>query len=325
MIRIRRLTCFDYPKLKQLISYLCNDDNDKLAKNLMSQPFVFLNALLPLSLKFSSESYILTEGKEILGLITISCTPGNPYKININRLIFKENMYEVGKNLVNFVVQKMGAKGATTFTVTIDQCHEELFDLFINGCGFRQCSSETLWKIDRPEPQKAKTSWEIAQNSDAKRISYLYNSEIIPMYKPALERNPKEFQNPLFAGFTQYYKTRFIFTETKNILGYCSITTEDNINYILDMTLNNAYNINYEDTINFMFCEIARKKKAFYPIIKQKKYMKDTEALEEYLKSKNYIPIQTQQILVKNFYKQVPVQTEDWKVFVLGENQITEG
>ena len=33
MIVIRRLTCFDYPKLKKLVSYLCNDDNDKMTKN----------------------------------------------------------------------------------------------------------------------------------------------------------------------------------------------------------------------------------------------------------------------------------------------------
>lgn len=322
-MRIRRLTYFDYPKLKKLISYLCTDDNDKLAKSIMEEPIGFINAMLPLRLKFKSESFILVEDKEILGLITTVKTPGNPYKINITRLIFKENLYNVGKQLVEFIIQKFGAKGATSFTVTIDECHDELFNLFINGCGFRQCASETLWKIERPTPEKSSLNWRYAQSCDAKRIEDLYNSEVINMYKPSLLRDKKEFQDPIFEGFIDYYKTRFVIEENNKILGYFSITTRDNLNYILDITTNSGYDFDYNDIINVMLCEIARKKRAFYPLIKQKKYIKNAEKFGDYLKSKNYLPIQTQQILVKDFYKPVKEESAAWKVFILGENQIT--
>ena len=87
------------------------------------------------------------------------------------------------------------------------------------------------------------------------------------MYKPSLLRHPKEFQNPFFEGFTDYYKTRFV----------------------------------------------------IYPLAKQKKYTKNSERLENYLKSQNYNQIQTQQILVKDYYKQVKEEVSDWKVFILGE------
>lgn len=322
-MRIRRLTYFDYPKLKKLISYLCTDDNDKLAKSIMEEPIGFINAMLPLSLKFKSESFILVEDKEILGLITTVKTPGNPYKINITRLIFKENLYDVGKQLVEFIVQKFGAKGATSFTVTIDECHDELFNLFINGCGFRQCASETLWKVEKPIPEKSSLHWRYAQSSDAKQIEELYNSEVINMYKPSLLRDKKEFQDPIFEGLIDYYKTRYVIEENNKILGYFSITTRDNLNYILDITTNSGYDFDYNDIINAMLCEIARKKRAFYPLIKQKKYIKNAEKFGDYLKSKNYLPIQTQQILVKDFYKPVKEESAAWKVFILGENQIT--
>lgn len=323
MIKIRRLTCFDYPKLKKLISYLCTDENDKLAKSLMEEPIGFINAMLPLRLKFKSESFILTDRHEILGLITTVRTPGNPYKINITRLIFKDNMYEIGKGLVQFVIQKFGEKGATSFTVTIDECHDELFNLFINGCGFRQCASETLWKIEKPIPQKTSIHWRYAQNSDAKEISQMYNNEVINMYKPSLLRQKQEFQARFFEGFNDYYKIRYLIEENNKILGYFSITTSDNLNYIFDITTNSGYDFDYSEIINVMLCEIAQKKRAFYPIVKQKKYIKNSEKLENYLKSQNYIPIQTQQILVKDYYKPVREEASDWKVFLLGENQIT--
>lgn len=322
-MQIRRLTCFDYPKIKKLISYLCNDENDKLARSIMEEPIGFINAILPLAMKFKSESYILIEQNEILGLITTARTPGNPYKINITRLIFKENLYEVAKQLVEFVIHKLGGKGATSFTVTIDECHDELFNLFINGCGFRQCASEILWKIDKPTPQKSEIKWRYAQKSDAKQIAQLYNDELINIYKPSLTRHEKEFQEGIFLGFNDYYKIRYVIEDNKKILGYFSITTTDNLNYILDITTNSGYDFDYNDIINIMLCEIARKKRAFYPLVKQKTYTKNSENFESYLKSKNYTPIQTQQILVKDFYKPVKQESANWNVFILGENQVT--
>lgn len=319
MIKIRRLTYFDYPKLKKLISYLCTDENDKLAKTLMEEPIGFLNAMLPLSLKFKSESFLLIEEHEILGLITINRTLGNPEKINITRLIFKENKYEIGKYLVQFIIQKYGEKGAKSFTVTIDECHDELFNLFINGCGFRQCGSESLWKIEKPIPEKTNIHWRYAQKSDSKEIAELYNNELINIYKPSLTRNQKEFEEPFFNGFVDYYKTRMVIEETEKILGYLSITTTDNLNYILDITTNSGYEFDYNEIINAMLCEIGKKKKAFYPIIKQKKYTKNSEKFEEYLRNKNYTPIQTQQILVKDYYKPIREESSDWKVFMFSE------
>ncbi|MBE7713042.1 MAG: hypothetical protein E7Z87_04800 [Cyanobacteria bacterium SIG26] len=322
-MQIRGLTYFDYRKLKRLVSYLCNEDNDRIAKSLMQVPVSFLNAVLPLALKFHSESFILVENAEILGLITLVTTPGNPYKINITRLIFKDNCYEVGKQLVEFVIQKYGAKGATSFMVTIDECHDELFNLFINGCGFRKCASETLWKIEKPTPQKVDIKWRYAQVSDTKSIAELYNSELINMYKPSLTRHPKEFQDSLLGGLAEYYKTRYLLEDNKKIMGYLSITTSDNLNYIIDMTLNSGYEYDYEKIINLLLCEIAGKRRAFYPLIKQKKYVKNSDHLGEYLQNKGYLPIQTQQILVKDYYKPLPAESQTWKVFTLGENQVS--
>ena len=323
MVVIRRLNCFDYPKLKKLISYLNSDDTKP--SGLAQFPFGLVNAMMPLRFKFSPESFILIENKEILGLITICTTSGNPYKINITRLIFKENCYDAGKMLVDFVVQKLGAKGANSFSVVIDECHEELFDLFVNGCAFRQCSSETLWKKEKPQPVKSDFKWRYAQNSDAKEISSLYNDEILNIYKPSLIRCPQEFCQRFFQGFSDVYKLRFVHEENNKIAGYFSITTSDNINYILDLTLNSGYEYDYDEIINKMLCEIALKKRAFYPLIKQKKYFKNSENLEDYLKKNSYTPIQTQHILVKDFYRTVGEETANWQVFMLGENQINAG
>jgi hypothetical protein len=72
-----------------------------------------------------------------------------------------------------------------------------------------------------------------------------------------------------------------------------------------------------------MLCEVARKRCAFYPIIKQKKYIKNSEEFGNYLKSMNYMPIQTQQILVKDYYKPIAQESKNWNVFNFGENYVS--
>ena len=133
MTIIRRLNYFDAPKIKKMISYLGNDDG--VSSDILNEPALMIHSILPQKYKFIPESYILLDEKEIFGLITVTPAQGNPYKIYITRLIFKQNMYDTGKQLVEFVIAKYGSKGVTSFCVNVDQSHDELLQLFMKGCG----------------------------------------------------------------------------------------------------------------------------------------------------------------------------------------------
>ncbi len=323
MTRIRRLNCLDYSKLKKMIAYLGSDERLQFVRGLLREPFGFVNSILPLKYRFTGETYILLDGKEILGLITVEPVVGNPYKINITHLILQNNLYEAGKQLIDFVISKYSAKGAISFLVSVDECHDELLKLFTDGCGFRQCASETLWKMENFEKEKNSTrGFRPFNNGDAKEVCKLYNSEIETIYKASFERIKQEFQDPTFGGHTKFYKNRYVLEEpVKNrIIGYLSITTTDNTNFIIDFTTSNGYEISYDDILKYAISEIDRRRSVFYPIIKQKNYTKNAENLGEYLRNKNCNPIQTQLILVKNFYRPVRTPENAIQVFLFGEN-----
>ncbi len=323
MTLIRRLNCFDAPKIKKMISYL--GDNEKISKGLSNEAFGLIHGLLPLKYRFLPESYILLEKKEILGLITVVPTNGNPYKINITRLIFQQNMYDVGKRLVEFVIARFGAKGATSFKVTVDQSHEELLNLFMQGCGFRQCSYENLWKLDNFKPKtNDKANFRCCQNSDAKQVAQLYNNELKNLYKPSLQRIKTEYKEPVFEGLTNFYKNRYVLEEPSNhrIVAYLSITTSDNFNFIIDMSMNDAYNIPYDEVINFALGEISRRKTTFYAFLKHRQYTVNADILEKYLHERDLNCIQTQCVLIKDFYRPIKQQENALQVFLLGENEL---
>ncbi|MBP3924672.1 hypothetical protein J6E39_05460 [bacterium] len=326
MIRIRRLNCFDIPKIKKMISYLGNTEGAEFTKALKNEILLKAQNLLPLKFCFLPESFVLVSGKEILGLITVAPTSGNPYKINITRLVFLQNMYDVGKQLVEFVIARFGARGAVSFNVSVDECHDELRELFIKGCGFRLCSYENLWKIENFNPtSQNKAPFRYCQNSDAAAVARLYNSELKSIYKPTLERIKTEFREPFFKGFVNFYKNRYVLEDEtkKRIICYLSITTSDNFNFIIDISKNNAYEISYDEIFNFALGEISKRKTKFCAFIKHRQYNENADKFEEYLHSKNLNCIQTKCVLVKDFYKPVK-QSAIAQVFSFGEQLIAE-
>ncbi len=321
MTRIRKLYCFDYPKIKKMISYLGSEDDDRFAKFLTDEPAGVLNALLPLQYKFKPESFILLENDEILGLITVTPTNGNPYKINITRLIFKQDFYNVGKQLIEFVIAKYGAIGAHCFGVLVDNCHDELLGLFIDGCGFRQCSYENLWKLDNFTPKSGRVaSFRPFVNDDAKSIARLYNSELNTLYRPSMEKIPQEFMEPILAGFANCYNNRYVLEDCDKVVAYLSITTVDNLNFIIDISTNDGYPIDNDEIINFALGEIARRKTNFTAFLKHRQYAKNADKLEEYLHDRNLNCIQTQCVLIKDFYKPIKQTENVLQVFLFDRN-----
>lgn len=325
MMRIKRINCFDIPKIRKMTEYLGSDDSDRFTKDLQNELVRTIHHNVPLKYKFLPESYIMIEKNEILGLITVVPTLGNPYKIMITRLIFQNNLYDVGKRLVDFVIARYGAQGAVSFSVVIDNSHEELFQLFLNECGFRHCSCENLWKIENFNPKDyPPANFRVCQNSDAKSVSDLYNSELNSLYKPALLRIKTEFKEPFFNGITNFYKNRYVLEEPvhNRIIAYLSITTTDNMNFILDLSVNGGYEFSYDEILSFAYQEISLHKTNFYVFVKQKKYTNTSEKFEEYLHSKNFNCIQTQNMLVKDFYRPIKQSENVLKVFLFGENGI---
>ena len=323
MTRIRKLFCFDYPKIEKMVSYLGAEEHDRFLKMIMEEPAGILNNLLPLQYKFKAESYILLENDEILGLITVEPTAGNPYKINITRLVFKQDFYNVGKQLIEFIIAKYGAKGAHCFTVYVDISHDELCTLFVEGCGFRQCSYENLWKLDNFQPQNSTAAnFRPCQNEDAKAVAQLYNGELNNLYKPSMERIPSEYIEPLLAGFNTCYKNRYVLEDGGNIIAYLSLTTVDNLNFIIDISTNNGYNFDYDEILNFALREIRRRKSHFTAFLKHRQYAKNADILEDYLHSRNLNCVQTQCVFVKDFYKPVKEAESVLKVFSFGENSL---
>ena len=320
MSNIRRLNILDKNQLKKIAELASPNANYYFKYHLMKECACIAQSFLPLRFKFMPESYVYSEGGRIKGMISVFPTQGNPEQININRLLFENNDYLTGKELINFIIRHYGEEGAKTFKVVIDNNHKELEQLFMEGCGFRCGSYENLWDIthDIDYFNNCKPlEFQKATDSHAGLLADLNNSELITYYRPAMEQTEYEFKEPLVKIFDNKYEDKFVLLCDGQAIALLEIQTNDNYNFIISLTKNSGYQLNYDEIIAYGIQNIQTKRSSECHIyLKQKKYLKFAQDYENYLHSRNYECIQTQHVLIKDFYK--PIKQE-FQAFVFGE------
>ncbi len=324
MIFIRKLRFLDKSNVKKMISFLGNDEAEMFVNKLLSTSCSVFHYWLPLRFKFLSESYVLVDDTDLHGMISVAPVRGNPYKINIVKLLFKKDYYDIGKQLVEFIIARYGAKGAQSFVVAIDDSHDELLKLFTDGCGFRKCASEELWRIDKNEitTDIALNNFRQFKNSDAQAAAMLFNDSLITHFKPSLLKSKNEYKDPIFAGLTDDTEFKYILEDAnlQTIIAYFSIKTYDNMNYIVDITVSNGFTPDYDLILGFAKSQIMKRQKEFTMFVKLKKYVQHSEILEEYMKNKNFKCVQNQVILFKDFYKLIKQEIPNHEVVLFTES-----
>ena len=318
---IRRLNIFDKPKIREIVK--SNSGTGDFKYPFLKEVFCLAQSFLPLNYKFLPETFVDIDNGELTGVISVKPIRGNSETVNILQLIFANGNYDAGKELVNFIVEYYGQRGAKTFKVIIDDEQKDLEDLFMHGCGFRCGSWENIWDVTSGiEKFKNIQSVNFSQMSDGfvRQVAELINFELLSHYKPALERKPEEFKSPLVEIFNNGRNNYYIKHFGKNICAYINIQTNDNKNFIVIPYKNSAYDVKFDEILAFAAKNISRYRLSNFNLyVSQQKNMNFSSELEEYLHSYNFQCVNTRHILIKEFYK--PVKQE-YQSFVFGENGI---
>lgn len=319
MRKIRKLNFFDRPKLKKIMSFMQSNGGTEFL-DLMTNVFPgHLHYFLPLKYKFLNESYLLAEDKNVLGLITTNTFNGNPYKINITQLMFRENAYEDAQQMIEFIIAQYGALGAHTFFALIDERFTELGKVLTNTCGFRQCSSEQIWEVTKKRYKKPRSlTYRRFKNTDAKAVAEIYNDTLMTIYKPSLNRLDSEFCEGLCSGLKYQTEYRYVIEENSKIIGYFKITTPDNENYTVDFNYSNGYEIDFDNIMYLVKREIIKRQRHFKLFVKLKNYINTNDSQKTYFESKGFKCRSTKILLTKDFFKQVKVFSNEERFSLMG-------
>ena len=321
MVNIRKLNYFDKSKIKELSAFLKEEDENSFISILSNGLPGRLHYYLPLKYKVLNESFLLTDNNKILGLITVGTFNGNPFKINISQLCFIENAYEVAGQLVDFIISQYGAMGAHTFYVLISEKYNELAQMFINNCGFRQTSYEQIWQVPKISFRKERNiTYRRFRKSDVKEVADIYNDSLFAHFKPTLLREPSEFCEPIFSGLKNKNEYRYVIEEPSisRIISYFKISTADNENYTVDFNYSNGYDLDFDTILYFATREILKRTRKYNLFIKMKNYINTNKAQKEYFKERGFVCVSTKNLFVKDFFKVAKEYSEQEKFAVMG-------
>ncbi|MCQ2739629.1 MAG: hypothetical protein MJ237_05310 [bacterium] len=276
MSKIRKLYCFDKKNVQEMFSFLSGDcPADAYIDRIIFNPLVILHYFLPFRFKYLPESYVLQDGKNLKGLITVTPVKSHQRKVEIKKLFFEENAFEVALELVQYVVSKYKAMGVTSVVIKVDDFLPELLTMLISKCNFSQISYEKLWQLTNfSKSHYDKNSFRKFRNSDAKAVANLYNESLLQHFRPLLNKGYKEFEEPFFKGLSGYSNFDYVIEDkkTKNITGYISIQTTDNENFIVEITQSEWHTMDIFSVLHFAYDKILKRKKKFTFYVKTNRY-----------------------------------------------------
>ncbi len=320
MAKIKKISFGDILHIKKLISVVCSDNIMSYRRLFfISVPITyFQNLAYNVHFRRFPETYVTFDNNNnIKGVITVKAQHGNPYKWQIKSLFLAKNSHEEGKQLVEYIIAKFGARGVDTFYVSVDDNQNELIDLFIKGCGFRFCSTEALWSVSNInfiEDNIDEKQFKQFKNIDAQKVSDLFNDNLITHYKYSLSKEKDEFNDRLFQGINTDSDFKYIMEDktTGTLKAFIEIKTIDNVNYFIDAIVPPQFFDIYPSLLSFAVKKIIKRNKNFKLYIKNRKYLQGGELLEKFFKDNRFELLQNNAILVRDFFKTV---REESKMF----------
>lgn len=322
MGKIRKLYYFDKKNTEEMISFLNNSATDNYINNIMFNPFLLVHYLLPLNWKFLPESYVYEEDNKIKSLITIAPTRCRYKKMEIQKLFFEENSIAQTAELVQFVVSKYKAMGATSIMVKVDDYLTDVISMFVSNCNFSQISYEKLWRVtENIEPNFNKKDFRPFRNSDSKMLASLYNETLLPHFRPLLGKNKKEFKESFFKGLSYYDEYKYVVEDshTADLNACIVIRTLDNENFIVEVIHSSWSDVDLEALISYAVYQIKKRKKKFGLFIKSNKYTINGGKFEEYFMQKGFECVQNQLVLTNSSAKVLKSEEMSNKYVILSE------
>lgn len=329
MAKIRRLNIFDIRKIRKMVNYL----DAGLPSNLLSGikfavfPFDLLHDFLPTNLKFAEEIYVASEKSSVMGIIGIIPDGENKKRWKINRLVLNLNGYDTGKQLIDYVVSKYGAEGVETFLVTIDEYFGEAIALFKNNCGFRGCSQLQVWNMenlqDFKEFQGIPHYLKRISSFDPKVLEEIDKVNLFPQFRMSLAKAPGDFKlgykDRILNKFEATKVEKFIVNnpDKKFIEGYITLSSYDEKNYQLDMTLSLAYQDYYKEILDYFLAYVANKNSEAKLSVVLRKYYQSSYKLAEVLENTGFKLSKSYQVLVKDYWRPIKAENEQKKAIIV--------
>ncbi len=257
-------------ELKQVLSLLERFSGDEFNYPVLERfkalylPFHTINRFLPLSLKFLPEIFVALADRRVLGLVWLSRDGHRQDRWKIEQVIIDPDSYasyDVGKQLIYYVINKFGASGVETFLAYVDPQYDEGLAL-LKDCGFRHCTKVHTYQLEgMHETIKHKPiliqGIQEARQADGRKLQELHSETLLPQVRISLRKSPEDLYPTFWERWRrrvqgEFYKRWVISPGAQDYLyGSIALSTWDYKHFELSMAVSPAWEHGAEDLLSF--------------------------------------------------------------------------
>ena len=266
MIKIRALGT---KELKQVLTLLKQYGHEELEYSVLRRlrqlyvPLHVLSQLLPPQWQFMPGIYVAVARDDVMGLVWLTQDGHRNNRWSIDELIIDpdQSTYDIGTQLVNFVINRYGGGGVQTFLAYVDQSQDQALGLF-KSCGFRRATRLHTYRHATPgelslQADSIKGLRE-ATRHDAEKLKALHTDMLPPEVRISLQRHAHDFngQGPIGRASEKakggLFKRWVVDDPVRdNLQGAVDISSDNHEDYRLNIMLHPGWNDNAEALIHF--------------------------------------------------------------------------
>ncbi len=315
MLKIKR-TLFDHIKEKDFSRFMFIDPEkiQKLSGNIILRT---INHFLPPTAKFLRESFNAIENRKILAQISIIPDSFSNFRCQFSSLKIKHGYDFLAKTLIDYVVNKYGGNGVSSFLVYIDENNPNIISLFKNGCGFRSCAKIDFYTTNNLENSLSdfdENNFKDLEDSDVLELLEINTANIFPYFRPSLISDLKYFKQEFFKQSKNVFFKVFVVNSRPE--GYFRIYSLDKKNFLVDIITSKAFEHCYSEIVAYIQYFLRTKNDFESLTVLLKRYRETAQVLEKNLKFANYFISNATQILVKDYWKRIDEMQNEEKLFV---------
>lgn len=265
MIKIRAMGVRELKQVLNLLERFTDEDFEyRVLENFrqLYAPLQRFSQMLPPQWQFIPAIYVAVSNQKVLGLIWLSRDGHKASRWKIEQLIIDpdEFSYDVGTQLINYVVNRYGAEGVQTFLAFVHNQYEQALGL-LKSCGFRHVSRLHVFAYENlsswASEEMTISSLREAGGSDRHKLKVLHD-ETLPIEKRIpLEKHPRDFTPSCLQSISDRLKgifhKRWVVEDRAHdlFIGSLEITTENYKDFQLSILVSPGWQDGFEDLLRY--------------------------------------------------------------------------
>jgi ribosomal protein S18 acetylase RimI-like enzyme len=270
MIKIRALRPGDLKQVLSLLNRYSDQESEYSVLQKLQQlyiPMHTISRIMPLNLRFLPAIFVAVSRDKVLGLIWLSRDGEQSRRWKIDQLILDPEhfSYDVGTQLVNYVINRFGGDGVQTFLAYVDQHYNTGLGL-LKSCGFRRVTRQHYFSHQNPSTLKLEpislNGLRESTNADCGMLKTLFNDGLPPEARVCLEKSWRDFYRPVPKVVSDKMKgvffKRWVVEDVARdtLVAAIDISTADYKDFYLSLLVNPGWEHAYQDVLTYAIQQI---------------------------------------------------------------------